>query len=82
MGFCLINFAACAALHLLRSQTGGVGGVGVVDIDVHFGNGSADILKGVEGVRYASVHQGGIYPGSGETEVRVWVGGGRRLFFL
>lgn len=66
MGFCLVNYAACAALHLLGP--GGGGPVGLIDIDVHFGNGSADILKGVEGARYASVHQGGIYPGSGETE--------------
>jgi len=59
MGFCLFNFAACAALELQQSGQS----VGVLDIDVHFGNGSADILGGKEGVRYASVHQAGIYPG-------------------
>ena len=43
--------------------------VGVLDIDVHFGNGVEDILKGREGYRYCGIHQTGAYPGSeGEKE--------------
>lgn len=63
MGFCLVNFAAAAALEALAVVDGDVA---VLDIDVHFGNGSADILKDLDGVRYASVHESGIYPGTGD----------------
>ena len=65
MGFCLVNFAAVTALEA-RGLLADREGVAVLDIDVHFGNGSADILKNVEGVKFASVHQAGIYPGTGD----------------
>ena len=64
--FCLINFCALSALSYLSLSSSSR--VGVLDIDVHFGNGSADILADVDRVRFASVHEKGIYPGSGEGE--------------
>lgn len=66
MGFCLVNFCACSALEFLKENENKK--VAVLDIDVHFGNGSAAILKGLKRARFASVHERGIYPGSGESK--------------
>jgi acetoin utilization deacetylase AcuC-like enzyme len=43
--------------------------VAVFDFDVHHGNGTEEVLKGVEGVAFASVHQGDTYPGTGQADV-------------
>ncbi len=63
-GFCLLNAAACAALYAVRPLSeGGLGlkRVCVVDIDVHHGNGTQDILASTYDPRflYISTHAGG-----------------------
>ena len=67
MGFCIWNHAAIGALYARAKY--GLMRVAVVDFDVHHGNGSQEIAQRDPDFFYASVHQGGIYPGSGfETE--------------
>ncbi len=43
--------------------------VAVFDFDVHHGNGTEDILRGADGVAFASVHQSPCYPGTGTADV-------------
>lgn len=63
MGFCIWNSAAIGALYARAAY--GLKRVAVVDFDVHHGNGSQEIAVRDADFFYASVHQGGIYPGSG-----------------
>ncbi len=63
MGFCCLNSVAIAALYAQAAL--GVGRVAVWDFDAHHGNGTEDILRGREGMFYASVHQYPGYPGTG-----------------
>ena len=37
----------------------------ILDWDVHHGNGTADFFRDRSDVLFASIHQGGMYPGSG-----------------
>jgi acetoin utilization deacetylase AcuC-like enzyme len=67
MGFCLLANAALAARH---AQARGVGRVLLVDFDVHHGNGSQAVFLEDASVLYASVHQAGIYPGTGAAQER------------
>lgn len=60
MGFCIFNFAAGAALHAVTN--GLARRVAILDVDVHYGNGVSDIIVRDPRIRYASLHQGGIYP--------------------
>lgn len=53
-GFCLFNNAAIALVY--SRVKWGISRVAVVDIDVHFGNGTADILKNDPNAFFASVH--------------------------
>ena len=63
MGFCLFdNIAVAAALALAEH---GLERVFVLDWDVHHGNGTAEIFRRRADVLFASIHQGGIFPGSG-----------------
>jgi acetoin utilization deacetylase AcuC-like enzyme len=63
MGFCLFdNVAVAAALAIAEL---GVERVFVLDWDVHHGNGTAEIFRRRDDVLFASIHQGGIFPGSG-----------------
>jgi len=62
MGFCYYGSMALAAL---EARARGVERVAVFDFDVHHGNGTQDILAGVPGVTFVSVHQGDTYPGTG-----------------
>ena len=66
MGFCYYSSMALAAL---EARSRGLGPVAVFDFDVHHGNGTEDVLKGVDGVAFASVHQGDTYPGTGQGDV-------------
>jgi acetoin utilization deacetylase AcuC-like enzyme len=66
MGFCIWNSAAIAALY--ARETYGLKRVAVVDFDVHHGNGSQELAERDPDFFYASIHQGGIYPGSGLAE--------------
>jgi acetoin utilization deacetylase AcuC-like enzyme len=61
-GFCLLNNVAIAARAL---QADGVERIAIVDFDVHHGNGTQDIFWNDDSVLYASLHQWGIFPGTG-----------------
>jgi acetoin utilization deacetylase AcuC-like enzyme len=63
MGFCLVNNVAVAARHMQAEH--GVERIAIVDFDVHHGNGTQDVFAGDDSVLYASLHQTGIYPGTG-----------------
>jgi acetoin utilization deacetylase AcuC-like enzyme len=65
MGFCIWNHAAIGALYARAAY--GLTRVGVVDFDVHHGNGSQELAEKDDNFFYASIHQGGIYPGSGKS---------------
>jgi acetoin utilization deacetylase AcuC-like enzyme len=62
-GFCLFNHVAVAARHALDSL--GVERVFILDWDVHHGDGTHDIFRASDAVLFVSVHQGGIFPGTG-----------------
>ena len=63
MGFCLFNNVAIAAELAIREL--GIERVFILDWDVHHGNGTADVFRRRDDVLFASIHQAGIYPGSG-----------------
>ena len=66
MGFCLFdNVAVAAALAIAEL---GVERVFILDWDVHHGNGTSEIFRHRADVLFASIHQGGIFPGSGARE--------------
>jgi acetoin utilization deacetylase AcuC-like enzyme len=66
MGFCLFdNIAVAAALAIAEL---GLERVFILDWDVHHGNGTAEIFRHRDDVLFASIHQGGIFPGSGARE--------------
>ncbi|WP_068080736.1 histone deacetylase family protein [Polycladidibacter stylochi] len=64
MGFCVFNNAAIAAR--FAQDHYGAERVVIVDIDVHHGNGTQEIFWADKTVMYASIHQGQLYPGTGE----------------
>ena len=59
-GFCIFNFAAAAAVWAVKQGLAKT--VSILDIDVHYGNGVSDICAARPSIRYASLHQDGIYP--------------------
>lgn len=64
-GFCIFNFAAAAAIHALSKGKR----VAILDWDVHYGQGIADIVRREEFapmVRYVSIHQTPAFPYQGE----------------
>jgi acetoin utilization deacetylase AcuC-like enzyme len=63
MGFCLFNNIAIAAELAIRELD--VEKVMIVDWDVHHGNGTAEIFRRRADVLYASIHQWGLFPGTG-----------------
>ena len=63
MGFCLFNNVAVAAAAAIADL--GVERVFILDWDVHAGNGTAEIFRERADVLFASIHQGGLYPGTG-----------------
>jgi acetoin utilization deacetylase AcuC-like enzyme len=65
MGFCLFNNVAIAAELAIREL--GAERVFVLDWDVHHGNGTAEAFRHRADVLFVSIHQGGIYPGSGRA---------------
>ncbi len=61
MGFCYLNQVAVAA------KVGAKRGlaVGILDFDVHHGNGTEASVLGAEGILYTSVHQSPAFPNTG-----------------
>lgn len=62
-GFCYVNNLAIAVRDSLANQR--ARRVGILDIDVHHGDGTEDIFLGEPGVLFASLHQFPLYPGTG-----------------
>jgi len=63
MGFCLFNNTAIAAALAIAEL--GARRVLVLDWDVHHGNGTAEAFRRRSDVLFVSIHQSGIYPGTG-----------------
>jgi acetoin utilization deacetylase AcuC-like enzyme len=63
MGFCLFNNVAIAAEVAISEL--GAERVLIIDWDVHHGNGTAQVFRRRADVLYASIHQAGLYPGTG-----------------
>ena len=63
MGFCLFNNVAIAARYLQSEH--GLDRIGIVDWDVHHGNGTQDTFYADPSVFFFSIHQHPLYPGSG-----------------
>ena len=63
MGFCLFSNAALAAQYALRVK--GLSRVAIFDWDVHHGNGTQSIVEQDPRIAYGSIHEVGIYPGTG-----------------
>jgi len=63
MGFCLFNNVAIAAELAIAEL--GARRVFILDWDVHHGNGTAEAFRHRPDVLLASIHQSGIYPGTG-----------------
>jgi acetoin utilization deacetylase AcuC-like enzyme len=66
MGFCFVNNAAVAARSVI--DDGIADRVAIFDWDVHHGNGTQDIFYDAGDVFYASIHERGLYPGTGHVE--------------
>ena len=62
-GFCYFNNMAIAIR--FAQEKLGVKNVLLLDIDCHHGNGTQDIFLGDSNVRYVSLHQSPLYPGTG-----------------
>lgn len=60
MGFCFFNNVAVAAAHALDA---GLSRVAIVDFDVHYGNGTADIFRDDPRVLLCSTYQEALFPG-------------------
>jgi len=71
-GFCLINNVAVTAKNALRM---GFKRIFILDWDAHHGDGTQKIFYENPNVMYASIHQNGIYPYSGDVK-EVGVGEG------
>lgn len=68
MGFCLFSNAAIASVYALSQP--GIQRVGILDWDVHHGNGTQDIIENNSQIAYCSLHQSPCYPGTGKaTEI-------------
>ena len=65
-GFCLLNNVAIAAEGILSSES--IERVGILDWDVHHGNGTQDIFYNRSDVGFVSIHQADLYPGTGTLE--------------
>lgn len=66
MGFCLFSNAAIAAEYALTKP--GVERVGILDWDVHHGNGTEAIVRDNPHLAYCSLHQHPCYPGTGSNQ--------------
>jgi len=65
-GFCFINNVAVCARYLQEKYD--VKKVGIIDFDVHHGNGTQEIFFNNETIAYGSIHQFPLFPGTGSEE--------------
>jgi len=65
MGFCFLNNAALGAEAAIQ---GGAERVAIVDFDVHHGNGTQDMFYHRRDVLYVSLHESGLFPGTGSLD--------------
>src|ERR1700733_11600096 len=65
-GFCLFNNVAVATRHALDSL--GARRVFIFDWDVHHGDGTNEIFRATNAVLFASIHQAGLFPGTGPLQ--------------
>jgi acetoin utilization deacetylase AcuC-like enzyme len=65
MGFCLFDNVAIAAELAIREL--GAERVFILDWDVHHGNGTAEAFRRRPDVLFVSIHQAGIFPGTGPS---------------
>ena len=65
-GFCFINNVAVAARYLQKKYK--INKVGIIDFDVHHGNGTQEIFYNDNSVAYASTHEFPLFPGTGAEE--------------
>jgi acetoin utilization deacetylase AcuC-like enzyme len=63
-GFCYFNNIAIAVSYLFDNYQD-IKKAGIIDFDVHHGNGTQDIFLNNKNVRYVSLHQSPHYPGTG-----------------
>jgi acetoin utilization deacetylase AcuC-like enzyme len=68
MGFCLINSVVVAARAAIEEA--GAATVLIIDWDVHHGNGTQALVERDPRIRYVSLHQWPLYPGTGRAEER------------
>jgi acetoin utilization deacetylase AcuC-like enzyme len=68
MGFCLFSNAAVSANYALKQP--GINKVGIIDWDVHHGNGTQAIVETNPQIAYCSLHQFPCYPGTGKASER------------
>ena len=73
MGFCFLNNVVLGAQAALNRD--GVDRVAILDWDVHHGNGGQDICYHRGDIFNVSIHEDGLYPGTGEID-EVGVGDG------
>jgi len=71
-GFCIFNSVAIGAMHCLATYET-IQRIAIVDIDVHHGNGTEEIIKKINrpsNLFFASVHlfDENFYPGSGQSD--------------
>jgi acetoin utilization deacetylase AcuC-like enzyme len=66
MGFCLLNNVVVAARAVLDRH--GLERVLIVDWDVHHGNGTQALVESEPRIRYVSLHQWPLYPGTGRED--------------
>jgi acetoin utilization deacetylase AcuC-like enzyme len=74
MGFCLFNNVAVAAATAIAEL--GLERVLILDWDVHHGNGTAEIFERRADVLFVSIHEQGLYPGTG-TRAQMGTGAGQ-----
>ncbi|ELY84284.1 histone deacetylase family protein [Natrinema altunense] len=68
MGFCFVDNVAVAAQHALDHDAYDVDRVAIIDWDVHHGNGTQDIFYDRGDVFFVSLHEQGLYPGTGDID--------------
>ena len=68
MGFCVFSNAAIAAHYALQHP--GIQRVGILDWDVHHGNGTQAIVESNPHIAFCSLHESPQYPGTGASGER------------